>query len=375
MAAFEQRTAQKPLTVCIQIESCSNFGDPVICKVTITTDDEKEQHLLRRETPLEGLRSDIFTVSKDGEEIPYDGIMVKRGPLSGEEYIPIKANSPLDTKVDLNEGYTFAAGVYTAQLNMNAIYVENVENPEDYSSQKIVSNIVTFKLKENEKSPKEIFSCKEESKIHKFYDGSRRIIPPKLIGNYPDEKQKSHTRDAYYRAYSMIERSIESTTRDPDLYRKWFGGDPDPEKKVKSNYEKMKEKMETTEVTLHGFANETENDTIGKTLGIVAAASRKTRTIYLCDSFFARKVVGKESKMGTIVHEMSHLGANTGDEKSDQDVTAYGEEKCLKLAENTPQKSRNNADNYQFFAEAQQDEAPSMWNSIWNSLWDSCNII
>lgn len=107
--------------VDIKAKSCYEVGDHLVCEVAITNGDNKTYHLLSRETPLEGLRSDIFTVTKDGEHnIPYDGIMLKRGPPR-KEYIPIKAKSTFYSLVDLSDAYNFPAGDYAVQLNMNAI--------------------------------------------------------------------------------------------------------------------------------------------------------------------------------------------------------------------------------------------------------------
>ena len=361
MAAFEPRTAQKEsFTVFMKTEPCYNVGDPVICEITITYDNNEEYHLLNRGTPLEGLRSDIFTVSSGGKVIPYDGIMLKRGPPSRDEYIRMKAKTTLD--VDLSKAYSFAAGNYTVQLNMNFIFY--VDNPKDCSSQAVVSNTVEFKLMESGNLPKETDGSHfRDSVLRRKRSSSKQSsacgpISPKLVGSYPDDMQKRDTRAAYSKAYPIIERSIESTARDTELYKEWFG-DPVGRQEVQSNYEKMKSKMEVDEVTLRGLAKETENSIVGRTYGVSAATFKGTSTIYLCDLFFASTVDGEDSKMGTIVHEISHASAARTDDvrikKDGKVLEAYGKQICHDLARDYPEKARKNGDNYQYFAEAQQD--------------------
>lgn len=66
--------------------------------------------------------------------------------------------------------------------------------------------------------------------------------------------------------------------------------------------------------------------------------------IYLCDHFFQSGRAGIDSTVGTIIHELSHLFANTQDH-------AYGQVNCQNLAANRSAVARQNADNYQYYCE------------------------
>ena len=68
--------------------------------------------------------------------------------------------------------------------------------------------------------------------------------------------------------------------------------------------------------------------------------------VYFCNSYFSAPTIGSNSKMGTVVHEMTHA-------VSDTDDMEYGEEDCQQLARDSPRDAINNADNYEYFAEAQ----------------------
>lgn len=56
--------------------------------------------------------------------------------------------------------------------------------------------------------------------------------------------------------------------------------------------------------------------------------------------------------MGTIVHEMSHTAAGTKDVEQDEEPL-YGQEDCRRLAMDHPELASINADNYEYFSEAQ----------------------
>ena len=60
--------------------------------------------------------------------------------------------------------------------------------------------------------------------------------------------------------------------------------------------------------------------------------------------FWSAPLTGRDSKGGTIIHEISHEEMYTDDHK-------YGEDKAKKLAEDKPADARDNADNWEYFAE------------------------
>ena len=62
-------------------------------------------------------------------------------------------------------------------------------------------------------------------------------------------------------------------------------------------------------------------------------------------AFFSRPAVGADSRMGTLIHELSHLvGVGMRPEE-------YGFTKAKALALAVPNKARNNSDNYQYYVE------------------------
>ncbi|HVR99286.1 MAG TPA: hypothetical protein VMW27_21880, partial [Thermoanaerobaculia bacterium] len=54
-------------------------GGPVSVRFTLTNPGEAPVWVLGWNTPLEGWQGTIFAVSRGGQEIPYQGPMVKRG--------------------------------------------------------------------------------------------------------------------------------------------------------------------------------------------------------------------------------------------------------------------------------------------------------
>jgi uncharacterized Zn-binding protein involved in type VI secretion len=68
--------------------------------------------------------------------------------------------------------------------------------------------------------------------------------------------------------------------------------------------------------------------------------------IFLGEQFWALDAKGKQSKPGTLIHEISHFKkvGSTIDE-------AYGEDDCIELAKDYPENALNNADSFMLFIE------------------------
>jgi hypothetical protein len=74
--------------------------------------------VLKWNTPLEGWRGSIFTVTgPDGTELPYTGPMVKRGDPGRDEYVQIAPAAEVAAVVDLANVYDLSkSGRYRLQV-------------------------------------------------------------------------------------------------------------------------------------------------------------------------------------------------------------------------------------------------------------------
>jgi hypothetical protein len=75
-----------------------------------------------------------------------------------------------------------------------------------------------------------------------------------------------------------------------------------------------------------------------------AYTMRSDATVGFCATFFRAALTGEDSRVGTVVHEISHLAAHTQDH-------AYGRRNAAALAAKTPDQAADNADNFEYFVE------------------------
>ncbi len=73
----------------------------------------------------------------------------------------------------------------------------------------------------------------------------------------------------------------------------------------------------------------------------------KTHKIYLDEAFDKAPATGRDSKAGTLCHEMSHFN-DVGGTKDH----VYGEKNAMELAKKHPDKALNNADNFEYYCES-----------------------
>lgn len=75
-----------------------------------------------------------------------------------------------------------------------------------------------------------------------------------------------------------------------------------------------------------------------------AFARPSSEVIGLCPVFFRRPLHGRDSRLGIIVHEVSHIAGGTQDH-------AYSPQQAEELAKSDPIKAAGNADSYEYFIE------------------------
>jgi len=80
-------------------------GGPAKLRFELTNRSQAPVWVLRWNTPLEGWRGTILRITKDGEEIPFQGPMFKRGDPASGDYAEIAAGSRAEATVDLAEVY------------------------------------------------------------------------------------------------------------------------------------------------------------------------------------------------------------------------------------------------------------------------------
>jgi hypothetical protein len=141
-------------TLSVRLESKEVYraGDAIPIKFTMVNSSDRPVRILTWYTPLEGLRGKIFKITREGEEIPYTGPMVKRGNPHLEDYVLILPKDSVRATVDFCTGYILVKdGNYLVELKRREYDVIQEETEFTriegaHSNLEIASNPVSFMI-------------------------------------------------------------------------------------------------------------------------------------------------------------------------------------------------------------------------------------
>ena len=94
------------LKYSFQAQSSYVLGKPIIIGFTLESEAETDLWILKWYTPLEGIKGKILQVTCDGEEIPYEGIMMKRGKPRKENYVLLHPQESTHAEFDLSQHFS-----------------------------------------------------------------------------------------------------------------------------------------------------------------------------------------------------------------------------------------------------------------------------
>ncbi len=335
------------------------MGEEVIIEVTLSNNHPVDYFILKRFTPLEGLRANIFTVTTNkGSILPYDGLMFRRGPTQKDEYIKIRANSSISSTSTLSNAYGFyEVGTYLVKLSTTITFASSLDVAP--ATELLVSNTNRFMLTVGDKQPHltigETHRRKQvQQKINDFsvFD-MKAMRNPVFEGSWTDEMKKDAT-NVYTKAFQVMQKATDLAVYcqiggfllniyisvlnifNTERYTTWFGR-TDYSGDVKSVLQACTNDMQVYSFILYNglsFKSDCKpNDYAYTVPGAVY--------MELCSVYYES---GFEDKYETIVHEMTHASARTKD-------IGYGRMTCKDLAISNPAKAVDNAENYAFFTD------------------------
>src|SRR4051794_37517724 len=102
----EERFMAVSLKYSFQAKSSYILGKPIIIGFTLQSEAQTDVRILKWYTPLEGIKGKILQLICDGEEIPYEGIMMKRGSPRSEDYVLLHRGESAHAEFDLSEHFS-----------------------------------------------------------------------------------------------------------------------------------------------------------------------------------------------------------------------------------------------------------------------------
>jgi hypothetical protein len=349
-----ERKPTNPFDCDITTQPSYKLGDPITITFEINNTSSDPYQLLIWQTPLQKEVFDFFEVRREGEIIPYDGRMVKRGEPTSESYIVIDPGQKITESVDLSTSYKIdKPGNYSVTLKgkihdafkVSSNKKEKPRKSEQFTPFDVQEKSQSFKviadgqpkMTSGEKARKESGSppLSKNSKSAKV-----NAKAPVFIGGNSSQQgdvTTAHQNALYFSSlsYSQMDTTTNNTNA---LYQTWYGAfDQGRYDEVKGDYANIANAIVNDEITYDLSGD-------GCDPGDYAYTYKNTRKVWLCSSFWTASQIGIDSKFGTLIHELSHAVCETDD-------NAYGQTACKNLATSDPVKAINNADSHEYFAE------------------------
>lgn len=182
---------------------------------------------------------------------------------------------------------------------------------------------------------------------------TKPFVPKHNSDAFSKKKQQKSLHKSMVAAYQMTTKALTKIDSKNRTYKRWMdAGKTDTSKTesrvlhVKDGFEKIQKCLKEDEITFKDYAlADGEKDT---TYAYILSSEKGTelRNIFIGGAFWDAKIKrGKDTKAGTIIHELSHLLHNTKDHY-------YGTGAAKRNAKNDPAKATTNADNYEYLAES-----------------------
>jgi hypothetical protein len=137
----------------LELPESVTAGSSVKLTFTLVNRSEDELYVLTWYTPLEGIAGEIFDVSRDGQPVPYEGILASRAVPTAENYVLLAPGKTATAMVDLAEAYDFAEpGVYTIafrspRISHVALSIDRIaDSMDDLGPVEVLSNEVLIEV-------------------------------------------------------------------------------------------------------------------------------------------------------------------------------------------------------------------------------------
>lgn len=327
-------------------DSVANAGEGVALRFTVTNPTSEDIFILAYETPLQGFERDLLQVRRDGEPIPYIGLLALRIGPAEQDWLRIPAGESITGEFDLAQGYDLRRpGTYTIgfQGRLQVFRGEGRRLPPirrisdmDDVEEEIFRLAVATAEDQQELLGVAVSSPLCEVSIQGDYEFPEADPEPgdELMAFYGCSSTSTLT-TAQSTARSRAARAYNAIPSYNTFYRTWFGTTSSYVSTVRGRFYNSYTRLgQTVDYYCGSYAPYCQSNYIAYTY------KTTSNRIYICAAFWNQSA---SSKAHTIAHESFHWNTVAGAD----DVT-YGYTNCQNLAKTRPYDALRNADNYAY---------------------------
>jgi peptidyl-Lys metalloendopeptidase len=337
LAGVGSAYAANPLSVELRAQTNkASPGESVVWSLTNNSDETV--HVLRWETPLDGLSRSIFEVSKNGRPVRYMDKLVHWGHPDADDFVKVGPGETISAEVNLAASYEMVdAGSYTVSFEGQLSYVMATDEKSGH-----IEDLGASQL---DADPIELYSMGRSPGYYQSLGALPATVNRTKAGTYANcsSSQQTSFGSTHNNAktYSANAAAYLNAGTRGTRYTTWFGSYTSSRyNTVKSHFNLINNALISSTITYDCYC------TPSAASAYAYVYPSQPYIIHLCNAFWSAPATGTDSKAGTIIHEMSHFTVNGGTKDN-----AYGQTAAKSLASRTPSKAVANADNHEYFAE------------------------
>jgi hypothetical protein len=325
--------------------SALSDDEHVTVRLTFRNISHEDLYILAYETPFRGFERDLFVVERNGERMPYMGMVALRvGPMK-DDWIRLAPGSEISDVVDISGAYeTQRGGTYTVRYNaVQQIFRGLAPRPTvgtqgssadlGFVGEAVSSDPISVTISGTPEAarPVDPFALPRLAPDSSAID-DRTKRPMATFGC----QSPSVISSAQTTARSRALRAANAATGVSSWYQTWFGNTPSAVATVRSRFANAYNRLGLNVDYLCGV------NAPQCSAGIVAYTFKQTTNrMYLCTAFWSYA-----NKGHVVGHEAYHWNTVAGAD----DVT-YGSSQCQSLARTRPNDALRNSDNYAYAAD------------------------
>ncbi len=294
----------------------------VVVGVTVTNRNNHPVTLLKSQLP-ESADAAQFKITRNDERVTYQGRVIKRNTPQAKEYVKLEPGASLHYDVELTTNY---------DLSQNGRYaIEYLSRGRHGDAATLNSQPLYLWLEERTPQPQMSIAFEPQATV---------AAAGTLSFASCSSSQKTAIRTAVTNATNYAAAAADYLSDSATLtqrYKKWFGTPLSGWNTAYSHFVAVQSAFQSKAITVDCGCSDD-----------VYAYVYPTRPyrIYVCNDFWNAPATGKDSKAGTLVHEMTHFNVVAG-----TDDWAYSQSGAASLAISNPTRALDNADSHEYFAE------------------------
>lgn len=315
-----------------------DFGSGKITYSLSNTTDASVQ-VLRWMTPIDGVSNDIFSVSRNGEEVAYTGRLVKRPLPTDADYITLAPGQTVSTEVDLSAYYDMRkGGQFSVRYNRDGS--QAIRAAADAARGGVKAGALDFDTSKGgtvQVYADATLGALDDDNAAKAGVGVLAATNS-FVGCSSTRQSQLATARNSATTYANNSRSYLTAGTQGSRYTWWFGTyNSSRYSTVRTHFNNIYSALSSQPFTFDCTCTDSY---------YAYVYPNQPYRVYLCNAFWSAPNTGTDSRAGTIVHETSHFTVMGG-----TDDWAYGQSAAHSLAGSNPSRAVDNADSHEYFAE------------------------